>query len=53
MKKDSSTPSQESINLIINQASQLKNELPEFQSKFDAIINILNDINYMAFNKTK
>lgn len=53
MNKDSSTPSQESINLMLSKASQLKIDLPEFKSKFDAIINILNDINYMAFNKTK
>lgn len=53
MKKESNTPSQESINVMLNQAAQLKNELPEFKSKFDAIINLLNDVNYMAFNKTK
>lgn len=53
MKKELNTTSQDSINLMLSQASNLKNELPEFKSKFDAIINLLNDVNYMAFNKTK
>lgn len=53
MKKESNTPSQDAISLMLNQAYQLKNELPEFKSKFDVIINLLNDVNYMAFIKIK
>jgi hypothetical protein len=50
MNQDKFNECQKSLNLMLTEANNLKENLPDFRSKFETIIKLLDDVNYCQFD---